>query len=51
MLSLPEMMGPGSGAAPGQVGPIERSVPWIAAAAVASLWFIVVLGRGITWSR
>ncbi len=34
-----------------QVGPISRSPAWIATAAVASLLFIFVLGRGITWSR
>jgi hypothetical protein len=50
MLSLPEMMRRRSGGKP-QVEPIRRSVAWIAVAAVASLLFIVVLGRGITWSR
>jgi len=34
-----------------QVEPIERSTGWIIAGAAASLLFIVVLGRGITWSR
>jgi hypothetical protein len=34
-----------------QVGPVERSMPWIATAAVASLLFVFVLGRGLTWSR
>jgi hypothetical protein len=33
------------------VGLIERSTAWIATAAVASLLFIFVLGRGLTWSR
>jgi hypothetical protein len=33
------------------VAPIERSPVWIATAAVASLLFIFVLGRGLTWSR
>ena len=37
------------GAAP--AGPIERSLAWIAAGAVASLLFIFVLGRGLTWTR
>ncbi len=32
-------------------GPITRSVAWISTAAVASLLFILVRGRGITWSR
>jgi hypothetical protein len=51
LLSLPAMM---RGARPAQeepVGPIRRSVAWIATALVASLVFILVLGRGITWSR
>jgi hypothetical protein len=30
------------------VAPVPRSIPWIATAAVASLLFIFVLGRGIT---
>jgi hypothetical protein len=30
---------------------IPRCVTWIACAAVASLLFIFVLGRGVTWSR
>jgi len=50
MLSLPEMMRRRSGGKP-PIEPIRRSVAWIAVAAVASLLFIVVLGRGITWSR
>ena len=32
-------------------GPIPRSPAWIAVGAVASLLFIFVLGRGLTWSR
>ena len=51
LLSLPGMMrssGPGEEE---QVGPIGRNVAWIAAGAVASLHFIFVLGRGLTWSR
>ena len=30
---------------------VGRSIPWIVAAALASAFFIVVLGHGITWSR
>jgi hypothetical protein len=30
---------------------VRRSGAWIATAAVASLLFILVLGRGLTWSR
>jgi len=30
---------------------MRRSVAWIATAVVASLLFIFVLGRGLTWSR
>jgi hypothetical protein len=33
------------------VPPLRRSAAWIATAAVASLLFIFVLGRGLTWSR
>lgn len=33
------------------VGPIARSWAWIAAGAVASVLFIFVLGRGLSWSR
>jgi hypothetical protein len=33
------------------VGPIDRSMAWIAVGAVASLLFVFVLGRGISWSR
>jgi hypothetical protein len=32
-------------------GPISRNAAWIAAGAVASLFFIFILGRGLTWSR
>jgi hypothetical protein len=34
-----------------QVGPISRSLAWIATAPVASLLFIFALCRGFTWSR
>jgi hypothetical protein len=51
LLSLPSMMRRMSRSDAPQVGPIQRRSAWIAAAAVASLLFIVVLGRGITWSR
>jgi len=49
LLSLPFMMRPSLDEE--QPGPIGRSLPWIATAAVAALLFIFVLGRGITWSR
>jgi hypothetical protein len=55
LLSLPWMIrGIMRGASPsveGQVGLIGRNAGWIVAATVASLIFIFVLGRGITWSR
>jgi len=38
-----------TGVAP--VAPIPRSIAWIATGAIASLLFIFVLGRGLTWSR
>jgi hypothetical protein len=51
LLSLPSMMRRMSGSEEEQVGPIRRRPAWIVAATVASLLFIFVLGRGITWSR
>jgi hypothetical protein len=33
------------------IGTIRRSPVWIASGAIGSLFFILVLGRGITWSR
>ena len=51
LLSLPSLMGRMSSSDAEQVGPIRRGPAWIAAAAVAALLFIFVLGRGITWSR
>jgi hypothetical protein len=51
VLSLPSMMQRGTRGEEARVGPIERSTAWILAAAIASLLFIFVLGRGLTWSR
>jgi len=51
LLSLPSMMHRDKAAPEESVGPLNRSVPWIAAGAVAALLFIFVLGRGLTWSR
>jgi len=51
LLSLPSMVRRRGVCAEEQVRPIERSTAWIAVAAVASLLFIFVLGRGLTWSR
>jgi hypothetical protein len=48
LLSLPSMM---RSRTPEQVEPIARSLPWIATATVASLLFVFVIGRGLTWSR
>ena len=50
LLSLPGMMRRSS-AQGKQVGPLRRSAPWIITGIVASLLFIFVLGRGLTWSR
>ncbi|MBV9081625.1 MAG: hypothetical protein JOZ62_03035 [Acidobacteriaceae bacterium] len=50
LLSLPSMMRGRSGDKT-QAGRIDRSVPWILTAGIASLLFIFVLGRGLTWSR
>ena len=52
LLSLPSLIAwrkPVWGEAP--VAPISRSMAWIAAGAVASLVFIFILGRGLTWTR
>jgi hypothetical protein len=51
LLSLPAIIGGRGGSGEDQVAPLDRSVAWIVTAAVASLLFIFVLGRGITWSR
>jgi hypothetical protein len=48
LLSLPAMMRRWRPSEEPPVAPVPRSIPWIAAAAVASLLFIFVLGRGIT---
>jgi hypothetical protein len=49
LLGLPSMMCRGELKGEGIV--ILRSIPWTAAGAIASAFFIVVLGHGITWSR
>ena len=49
LLGLPSMMCRGEHKGEGLV--IPRSIPWIVTAVIASVFFIVVLGRGITWSR
>jgi hypothetical protein len=51
MLSLPGMMRRWRPGEESPVEPLRRNARWIAASAVASLLFIFVLGRGITWSR
>jgi hypothetical protein len=51
LLSLPWMMHRRSSAEEEKVGPLLRSHAWIATAAIVSLLFIFVLGRGLTWSR
>lgn len=51
LLSLPSMLRNRALPENSQLAPIPRSIPWIAAAAVATLWFVFVLGRGLTWSR
>ncbi len=50
LLSLPGMIR-GSSRSEDQVGNIERGPAWIAMGAVASVLFVFILGRGITWSR
>jgi hypothetical protein len=51
LLSLPSMMRRWSAGEEEPVGPIGRSSAWITVGAMASLTFIFVLGRGLTWSR
>jgi hypothetical protein len=51
LLSLPSMMRRQSRSQDQQVPSIGRSIAWIATAIVASLLFIFVVGRGLTWSR
>jgi hypothetical protein len=50
LLSLPSMMRKPSSSEE-KVGPVSRSLAWIATGGVASLLFIFLLGRGLTWSR
>ena len=51
LLSLPSLIRKRRRTGREEVALIERSLVWIAIAAVACLIFIVVLGRGITWKR
>jgi hypothetical protein len=50
LLSLPSIMRRWN-RSEAPVGPIKRSAAWIAAGAAAALIFILVLARGLTWSR
>jgi hypothetical protein len=49
LLSLPFFMRGKQSGEP--AGPIARSAAWIAASASACLFFVFVLGRGLTWTR
>ena len=51
LLSLPSVMGKPPSDSPEQVPPIDRSKLWIAIAAIACVFFVIVLGRGITFTR
>jgi hypothetical protein len=51
LLSLPGMMRRPQTNDEDRVMPIRRGIGWIAIGAVASLLFIFVIGRGLTWSR
>lgn len=51
LLSLPSMMRRMDDTGEEQVRPIQGSLGWVSVGAVASLLFVFVLGRGITWSR
>ncbi len=50
LLSLPSMLRRPAVPEP-QAGEVKRSRAWLAAGAAASLWFVAVVGRGITWTR
>jgi hypothetical protein len=51
LLSLPSLMRGQKIESAETVAPIRRSLPWIISGALIALLFILVLGRGITWSR
>ncbi|MGC2110274.1 MAG: hypothetical protein WA655_12210 [Candidatus Korobacteraceae bacterium] len=51
LLSLPSLMRKWNENPAERVGAIRRSVVWIASGAFISLFFIFVLGRGLTWAR
>ncbi len=51
LLSLPGLMFGRKIGSDQPLAPIQRSPAWIAAGAIASLLFISILGRGLTWSR
>jgi len=51
LLSLPSLSRKWKPNSAEPVGPIQRSGAWIVVSAVASLLYIFVLGRGLTWSR
>ena len=50
LLSLPGMMRRQSRREEEQIGAVPRSIAWVVTGAVASLLFIFVLGRGLSWS-
>lgn len=51
LLSLPSLMRGQNVQSAETVAPIRRSLPWIITGGAVALLFIVVLGRGISWSR
>jgi hypothetical protein len=51
LMSLPSMMRKWTVTPEERRAPIQRSVAWIVVGAIACLVFIIVLGRGITFSR
>jgi hypothetical protein len=51
LMSLPSMMRNRTVSAEERRAPIQRNVAWIAAGVIGCLVFIIVLGRGITFSR
>jgi len=51
LLSLPSLMRRWSRSQHEPVPPIPRGTGWIATAAIIGLFFIAVLGRGVTFTR
>jgi hypothetical protein len=51
MWTLPGLVRQRVAATDERVAAISRSIPWIACGAVVTLLFVLVVGRGLTWTR